>query len=180
MTRFTQIGNRFKVPYRTDRGTRFFGQVLVVPQQVNPAVDYRSPRRIVKVSPDCKTVRIGDTFRTPLGRRYLVADNADSDYLEGAFKTYKLFEADTSFHWIRRQFIEDPVTRLPREVQSRDFGTIWGLQEPYRQERDQMRISERIYRVAVGVPIEVDDLLNDLTVREVDQETGIYIGLVSR
>lgn len=116
-------------------------------------------------------------LKTEMGSVYMVGRHGDSEQGDGTlFRTYRLFEAERQFTWLRRSKVIDPVTRLARDTGKTDKGLIWGAFEPSPEMFDrQLRSSFETGRFITNADVQEDDIVNDMKVSRVDMQLGLRL-----
>lgn len=183
MSRLNRLHRRFQVPLTVVEGGSgiIYGQLSETDQTQIPAYTFVNPRRILRT--DFKTpLRKGMVLRSPSGEVYIVGENGASDVPSGTiWQSWRLFEANGQFSWVRRTTVIDQVTHLPREGEQVDMGLIWVAVEPLDREAPdrRLRTSHEQDRFICGADVQSNDIVNGKKVIRADRVLGIKLGVLT-
>lgn len=168
----------------TTSGSAFYGQLTDIPVTTRVS-NFNSPRRLFRVLPN-SILEVGDTFKDPNGKVFLVAEHGDQ-FLKGKhlYTHHKLFEM-THIAAIGREGdkVRDPVSKQLIEGQPVWEQGIWIAFEIRSSGNDVIGVNIKRQQIITGYPITEGDLIQILgydkqaVVERVDEQLGVYIGQI--
>jgi len=180
MVSLKTAGLRFdSLMYRAD-GLPFKGTVEQDLEGKLIGYDFTFPRRLLRVSPEC-LIKTQDIIIDDLDRRYLVADHDGSfAYNIVEYRSHMLIPLTKQVLWERETTVLDPLTKLPKSAGKAPVEDIWILAE--RINREQMdgtlRVKEEGFTVFTASALELNDIVDGLVVKRVNDFRGVYLAEV--
>lgn len=180
MPSLASAGLRFNsLMHRTD-GMPFHGTIEPDLEGKLIGYDFSFPRRLLRVSADCK-IKTRDVIRDVLNRHYLVADHDGSfAYNVIEYQSYMLIPLVKRVSWQREASVTDPLTKLAKSAGKQDLGMIWILPERVGREMadNTMRVKEEVETVFTAHELELNDIVDGMSVRRINVVRGVYLAEV--
>lgn len=170
-----RIDRRFQTRFKIDNGPSFYGVIIEIPDTTRMS-SMSAPKRILQVQENAP-VAARDTFVTPAGTRFLVAEYGEG-YLSGmvSYRRWILYHIDQTMTWKRPGTTTDPLTGLKKGTGTlTDLGTIYAHVSPRAPVLDEMKIPEDRTTIVTGSALQLGDIVNGETVKRVDLVTGVYV-----
>ncbi len=165
--------HRGETQLRTDSDMDFYGTIFAVDEGSVPSYDFTSPRLLLRVGAE-SIIGAGHMIFDSFGRRFLLADYGAE---AGTYKVFRLFHMTHQVSWKRTRVTVDPLTSLPKSASQKptDLGDIWCAIEFLPRENIDLtlRIKEQTRRVISGADLQLNDLLDDMIVKRLDNQLGV-------
>ena len=171
MSRFGDIGSRFRTIYRKENGERFLGDIVALTDSQNQVANVPF-RQVLRVGSKCR-IAPGDVFFTTGGATYLVSARQDEDGPGLYSRTFRIMPMERHVLWERTAKTKDPVTGLDRDGVPMDLGMVWVTFEPIRHQDDVLKVRDAVFRVTTNAELLVDDHVDNHVVLEVYRNVGI-------
>lgn len=180
MPHIDRIHPHFSSTLRTQDGHIFNGVISQIQNKdVAATKEFLHSRRRLFVGLNTTFVKPGDLITNSEGRRFLVGDDGEGDYMGSIYRQFRLVEAEKLLEWRRRTGTTDAVTGLKREGVETSMGNIWCALEPTTSAQDQVRIAVDRYELISGVPLLKGDRVGGYMVLSVTERLGLHIAIVS-
>lgn len=180
MPHLDRVHPQFSTRLKTDTGHVFYGAISQIQNKdVAATKEFIHSRRRLFVGPNTKFLVAGDLIMNSEGRRFLVANDGEGDYLGTIYRQFRLVEMEKRLEWKRRGATIDPVTGLEREGVETSLGLIDCALEPYTKDEDQIRIAVDRYQIITGKPVMKNDRVGGFMVLSVTERLGVNIAVVS-
>lgn len=173
----SNAGQRFESIFKTEQGMPFNGVLMPVPEGTVSSMDFAVPRHIFRVRKN-SLANTGTNIVAPNGLRYVMADHdtaiADNEIL---YRTHRVFRLNKMVKWEREQSIIDPLTQLEKGTGRVLLQNLWVMDEIMQREEIDLsfRIKEQARKVITGADVRLNDIVDDMVVRRVDEVFGIKL-----
>lgn len=177
------IGERFHIPFSViDHGAgTVVGTLSETDQSSQPSYVFVRPRHVFRTpSPTAVTSKM--VIQSPFGDKYLVGANGPSDTWRGQlWQSFRVFEVTGQYSWKRRGKVKDPITKTDRDGPPQEMGPIWAVIESLDREQSDREMREFFEqsRFITGHPVKQGDMLDNRSVSKVDEQLGLYIGILT-
>lgn len=172
------VGRRFENNMIRVDGFPFKGIVVQLEDSPPAPYDFTEPRTIIRV-PNDSIVQTGDVVIDPVGRRWLLADHDQNViYDTVSYRSHRSYLLNKRVLWEREQEgIVDPLTQLPKGSGKIALDEIDVLIEMYgREDFDYaIKVREQTRRLITGVPIQLNDIVDNMVVKRVDKSLGVWV-----
>lgn len=171
--RFQRVGTGMFEPVQIEGGARTRAILQRPPDIDRPGAEYTYPSPTLRVKPD-SLIQDGSVIRTQAGVRYLVAGHsATLDWV-----THHLFRCDRQVTWARYTSTTDPVTQLQvTPATPTTIGFPWVMWEKVRREFTDLtlRVDQENHLLATGENVQLNDVIEGMTVKRVNRALGVTI-----
>lgn len=176
MPSLATTGDRFRSEFRISTGQTFFGRLDASNENEPPISQFATARRLLRVTPAC-FVKAGDVMVTAAGQNFLLLNHGVNEVRSQViYRTFRLVEVTRQAAWKRPQTVTDTMTQLKKNTVPQDLGQIWCLQEQMQEDFDRtIRVHEDRWRLITGAALQLNDLIDDKTVKRVDIALGVSI-----
>jgi hypothetical protein len=172
------VGRRFENDMIRADGYPFKAAVMPHADSVPSSYDFTELRSLIRVRAE-SIVGTGDVVIDPAGRRYILADfDANPVANTIVYRTHLAYPVNRRPLWQRESAgVIDPLTKLRRAGERVTLGQIDALIEVFgREDMDpSMKVREQTRRLVTNVPIQLNDIVEDMVVKRVDASLGIWV-----
>ncbi len=174
MRNLGHIGERSLSMMTTLGGSQFRGTIMPASDQQGSAMDFSSPRLILRVQADALAVT-REIIVSPTGEKFIVGDHYAA---EPGWRSHRLLKAEQQMAWKRPTQALDAITKLPKAgVAPTDLGLIWVTTEmPRRQFSDPgLKVPIEKMVIVTNSAVKANDTLDGQSVTRINRELGLYI-----
>lgn len=130
-------------------------------------------RRMLVIDGD-QNVAPGSILLDPNGTRLLMFPW--SGYYFGKAKgarTFAMFEINADMIWTRTQTTPEPISGLEQVGAPANLGSVPVAMDAWNPKVDALQVDKPTFHIVCGVPLQVDDFLDDKRVRRVVNNRGL-------
>lgn len=173
----SNAGQRFESKFRTFEGMPFNGVLMPVPEGTVSSMDFAVPRHILRVRKN-SLANTGTNIIAPNGQRYVMADHdiavADNEVL---YRTHRVFRLNKLVKWEREATITDALTGMKKGTGRALLQNLWVMDEIMQREEIDLafRVKEQARKIITGADVHLNDIVDDMVVRRVDEVFGIKL-----
>lgn len=169
--------NRFESTLVTETGIPIKGVVQPVQDAKIYPDDYFYHRQILRVRASMP-IQAGTVVVDSIGRRYLLGSLDAGLYGDlHQYTSFQMYQCTNQSVWERESTEVDPLTNLEKSTGLAPMGTIWTLTETLTRDMSSTNIKtrEETKRVLTGAAVELNDVLDTMTVTKINVTHGLRV-----